>query len=199
MRIKPLVIALGLALFWFTNSAFLDGVVISKKVLTPQEKQEARQKIQAMSKETLKLLYTFVPSAKEEVANAYGYAVFSNLGINVLLISTENGSGLAHNNRTGEDVYMKMFSGGLGVGLGVKDFRIVFIFENASAYDHFVNSGWEANAQADAAAKYKEDGAAASAAVTVAPGMKLYKITQNGLALQATIQGTKYWKNDDLN
>lgn len=29
--------------------------------------------------------------------------------------------------------------------------------------------------------------------------MTLYQLTENGLALQATIQGTKYFKNDDLN
>ncbi len=33
----------------------------------------------------------------------------------------------------------------------------------------------------------------------VAPGIKLYQITENGLALQATIQGTKYWKDAELN
>ena len=56
-----------------------------------------------------------------------------------------------------------------------------------------------ANAQADAAAKAGEDGGALNAAITVAPGIRLYKLTQNGLAIQATIQGTKYWKDGDLN
>jgi hypothetical protein len=32
----------------------------------------------------------------------------------------------------------------------------------------------------------------------VAPGIKLYQLTQTGLALQATIQGTKFWKDDEL-
>jgi hypothetical protein len=63
----------------------------------------------------------------------------------------------------------------------------------------FVNSGWEASAQADAAAKAGEKGGAAAGAITVAPGVSLYQLTENGLALQATIQGTKYYKNDDLN
>ena len=39
----------------------------------------------------------------------------------------------------------------------------------------------------------------AAGAVTVAPCIDLYQITENGLALQATIRGTKYFKNDDLN
>ena len=94
---------------------------------------------------------------------------------------------------------MNMGSGGVGPGLGVKDFRAVFLFKTKKAYDSFVNSGWEANAQADAAIKHKDDGGAINGAITVAPGVRLYKLTQTGLALQATIQGTKYWKDGDLN
>lgn len=163
------------------------------------EIQKARQEIKKMRHETLQMLYRYAPEARSQLKNAYGYATFSNVGINIFLVSTENGSGLAHDNKTGKDIYMKMFSGGVGVGLGVKDFRIVFIFDNKRVFDDFVNSGWEANAQADAAAKAKDKGDAASVAITVAPGVHLYKLTKNGLALQATIQGTKYWKDDELN
>ena len=36
-------------------------------------------------------------------------------------------------------------------------------------------------------------------AIEVSPGVKLFQLTESGLALQATIQGTKYWKDKDLN
>ncbi len=45
----------------------------------------------------------------------------------------------------------------------------------------------------------KLKGDAWAGAVNVAPGIRLYQITQMGLALQATIQGTKFWKDDELN
>jgi hypothetical protein len=54
-------------------------------------------------------------------------------------------------------------------------------------------------AQTDAAAKLGDIGKAGAGAIDVAPDVKLYQITKNGLALQATIQGTKFWKDDDLN
>lgn len=151
------------------------------------------------SKETLGLVYKYAPDSKKMIADAYGYATFSNLGVNLILLSAEGGKGVAHNNQSGQNTYMNMASGGVGFGLGVKDFRIVFIFENKKVFDNFVNNGWEANAQADAAAKVGEDGGALNAAITVEPGLRIYKLTQNGLALQATIQGTKYWKDGDLN
>ena len=151
------------------------------------------------SNEILQLLYKHAPESKEMITNAYGYATFQNVGVNLILLSAEGGNGMAHVNGTGKNIYMNMASGGVGFGLGVKDFRAIFIFENKAVFDQFVNEGWEANAQADAAAKLSEKGAAFGAAITVAPGIRLYKLTQNGLALQATIQGTKYWKDSELN
>ena len=94
---------------------------------------------------------------------------------------------------------MKMISAGAGVGVGVKDYRVVFVFETDGAFANFLNSGWSGEAQTDAAAKTSKSGAAYSGAVNVAPGVWVYQITKKGLALQLTLQGTKYSKNDDLN
>ena len=160
---------------------------------------EARAEIQKMRATTLERLYKVHPAARADVQKAAGYAVFSNVGINLILLSAAGGSGVAHDNRSGKDTYMKMVSGGFGIGLGVKDFRGVFVFSTTEKLNQFNNSGWEASAQADAAAKAGDKGGAAAGAITVAPGVNLYQLTENGLALQATIQGTKYFKNDELN
>jgi len=94
---------------------------------------------------------------------------------------------------------MKMISGGAGLGVGVKDYRVIFVFESDDAFAKFLDSGWSCSAQTDAAAKAGEKGAAYSGAVEIAPGVWVYQITKNGLALQLTLQGTKYYKDDDLN
>jgi lipid-binding SYLF domain-containing protein len=187
MRAVKLVIVGLLSLF------LLNGFWSGKSV----EQQKAERKKE--SQEILQMLYKYAPEAKQMIQNSYGYATFSNTGINVLVVSTENGKGLAHDNKTGKDYYMNMFSAGGGFGMGIKDFRAVFLFRDKAAFYEFVNNGWEANAQADAAIKYKKEGDALSKAITVAPGVRLYKLTKNGIALQATIQGTKYWKDKDLN
>ena len=163
-------------------------------------KPEKISNIHQMRKTDLAELYKLAPSARQHISNAYGYAIFDNTGINLLLVSTGQGYGVAHNNRTGKDTYMKMFSAGVGIGLGVKDFRGIFVFQNKGVFDQFVNTGWSAGGQADAAAKVdKKAGGAVALAIDVAPGIQLYQITKNGLAIQATIQGTKYWKDDELN
>jgi lipid-binding SYLF domain-containing protein len=179
-------------------------VIVSLFLLTglfhgKKDPEKERQEILKMRQETLASLYNHVPVAEKEISDALGYAVFSNTGINILVVSTANGAGVAHNKNTGEDIFMKMFSAGAGVGIGVKDFRGIFIFTTQEAFDVFVSEGWQAGAQADAAAKSDEEGEAMAMAIDVGPGIKLYQITAKGLALQATIQGTKYWKDEDLN
>ncbi|MCK5649190.1 MAG: hypothetical protein KAI22_09945 [Gammaproteobacteria bacterium] len=164
-----------------------------------QTPKEERKEILNMRQSTLNDLYKEVPGAKKLIQNSIGYAVFSNVGINLLVVSTANGSGVAHSKKSGKDTYMKMFSAGVGIGAGVKDFRGVFIFSTQKAFNDFVNKGWQASSQADAAAKSDKKGDAVAAAIDVGPGIKLFQLTEAGLALQATIQGTKYWKDEDLN
>lgn len=182
-------------------TALVIGIILSgfTGLATAASPEEKRKEIREMRSETLAKLYKVHPLARGDIQKAVGYAVFSNIGVNLIFLSAAGGSGVAHDNRTGKDIYMKMISGGVGFGLGVKDFRGVFVFSSANAFKQFVKSGWTADAQADAAAKSGKKGAAAAGAITVAPGVDLYQITETGLALQATIQGTKYYKDDELN
>jgi lipid-binding SYLF domain-containing protein len=158
-----------------------------------------REKTRKMADQTLKDLYKLQPTAQAAIQKAAGYAVFDNMGTNLLLVSTARGSGVAVNSNTKQETFMKMVSAGAGLGVGVKDYRVIFVFDNDKALATFLDSGWSASGQADAAAKAGEKGGAYSGAVEVAPGVWVYQITKNGLALQLTLQGTKYYKDDDLN
>ena len=160
---------------------------------------EKRAKARKMADQTLKDLYKMEPKAQGEIEKSNGYAVFNNMGTNLLLLSTARGSGIAVNSQSKQETFMKMISAGAGIGVGVKDYRVIFVFETDKALTQFLDSGWSGSAQSDAAAKAGEKGAAYSGAVEAAPGVWVYQITKNGLALQLTLQGTKYYKDDDLN
>ena len=157
-----------------------------------------RDKTRKMADKTLQDLYKLKPAAQGAIQKAAGYAVFDNMGTNLFLLSTARGSGIAVDSAK-QETFMKMVSAGAGVGMGVKDYNVIFVFENAQAYNNFLSSGWSGSAQADAAAKAGDSGGAYSGAVEVSPGVWVYEITKNGLALQLTLQGTKYYKDDDLN
>jgi len=187
MRLKRIATALAVTML----SA---GLASAKD--SPAEKKDKTRK---MASQTLADLYKLHPAAQGAVQKSAGYAVFSNLGVNVLLVSTAHGSGLAVNSKSGQETFMKMISAGAGIGAGVKDFRVVFVFETEKALAGFINSGWDASGQADATAKAGKEGGSYSGATSVAPGVWVYQMTKNGIALQATLQGTKYSKDDDLN
>lgn len=161
-------------------------------------KSQKIDRINEMAVETLQRLYKEVPSAEKEIKQAPGYAAFSNANVNIIFASAGGGYGMVMDNTTGKKTYMKMAMGGLGIGLGAKDFRQVLIFEDKDVMNRFIYSGWEFGGHADAAAKAGDKGGEASGEGFVG-GVKVYAMTEAGLALQATVTGTKYYKDDELN
>ncbi len=164
-----------------------------------KSKEKKRAEILEMRTEVLAQLYQNHPETKKMIKKAEGYAVFNNGGVNLIFLSAGSGKGVAHDNNSGKNTFMRMASGGIGIGLGIKDFRAVMIFHDRDAFDNFVDKGWDFSGQADAAAKHEDDGGEANASGTAVGGVTLYQMTVKGLALQATLQGTKYWKNKKLN
>ena len=159
---------------------------------------QKRQAILDMRQEVLSDLYKLHPEARSKIVHSPGYAVFSNANINLVLASFSGGQGVVTNNHTGKRTFMKMGEVGIGFGLGVKDFRAVFVFNNRKTLQDFISKGWEVGAHADAAAKAQEKGAAVGGEILL-NGVTIYQLTESGLALQATVKGTKYWKDPELN
>lgn len=160
---------------------------------------ERRQVVIDMEKETLERLYREAPQTKEKIKNAVGYGTFSNANVNLILVSAGGGYGSVVENATGKRTYMKMALGGVGLGLGAKDYRVVMIFRDKVTLDKFLESGWDFGAHADAAAKAGESGGELSGEGDIISGIEVFSMTEAGLALQATVAGTKYWKDDKLN
>jgi hypothetical protein len=71
---------------------------------------QKREKSRKMAAEVFKDLYKTEPACKAAIEKAAQYAVFDNMGVNVLLLSTARGSGLAVNNETKQETFMKMVS-----------------------------------------------------------------------------------------
>ena len=187
MRIRKIATVLAMVLLAVNFASAKDS---------PDKK---RDKTRKMATKTLKDLYKLKPTAQGAIEKSAGYAVFDNFGTNLFVLSTARGSGIAIDTGSKQETFMKMISAGAGLGIGVKDYSVIFVFENDKAFNDFLTSGWAGSAQADAAAKAGESGGAYSGATQVSPGVWVYQITKNGLALQLTLQGTKYYKDDDLN
>ena len=163
------------------------------------DKAKEQAEVRKAGQDALAAVYKAQPSAKKAVESAAGYAAFSNFGMKILVAGGGSGKGIAVNNKTKAKTYMKMAEVQAGLGFGIKKFQLVWVFETESALNNFVNSGWEFGAQATAAAKAGDKGASYQGAVAVAPGVWLYQLTGDGLALELTAKGTKYYKDGDLN
>ncbi len=164
-----------------------------------ESKKERRSDRLKESEKALQYLYKDEPQAKQEIQDAYGYATFKNYGMSMMIMSADGGRGLVKVNKTGKVTFMNMASGGMGMGLGAKEYYSVFIFNDQISFDDFVKHGWEANAEFDASAKSEDSGEALNETSTIREDVKLYKVTKNGAIVQMNVHGSKYWKCKDLN
>jgi len=167
--------------------------------LAAPSKDDKRAEVRKMAQETLSKLYSLQPAAKKAVESSAGYAVFSNFGMKILVAGGGSGDGIAVDRKTKAETFMSMVEVQAGLGMGIKKFRLVWVFEQAGLLQKFVSSGWEFGAQATAAAQTGKTGASYQGAVAVSPGVWLYQLTGDGLAAELTVKSTKYYKNKDLN
>ena len=193
-----LVLFLTIGTSSYASDASKDAEKSAKK---ERKIKKQKNKFQKNKSKAMKALYKENPEAQAQIAGAYGYAAFGNTGVNLFVLSSGNGGGMVHSNVTGQEQYVKMISYGAGVGIGLKKYFAVFIFQDKAAYDNFLTSGWSAEGAADATADTGKEGegGSVSAGISVADGVTLYQIADKGFAVQATVQGTKFVVSDELN
>lgn len=165
--------------------------LVSSDETTPTQ---ARKEIDDNAKKALSRLFSASQQAKEFYDKSAGYAVFDSREF-AFMIKTGFGTGVAINKKNNSKTYMKMASGGLNIGGGIKYLQVVFIFPTNSTLNEFVNDGW--TAEGDASAVGGED--SEQVGITLANGTRIYQLSDTGLMLKMSISGTKYWKNDELN
>lgn len=167
---------------------------------TPRDESarvEARAEVREMAQRTLVRLHELQPQSRDVIARAAGYAVFSNFGLKILVAGGGSGQGIVVE-RGVREVFMRMVELQAGLGFGVKQFSLVFVFDSPAALRRFVDSGWEFGGQGTIAASDGVQGGAVQSAVSVAPGVWVYQLTEKGLAAELTVRGTKYYRDSKL-
>lgn len=176
------------------------GLVAAPALAAKKTPDEQKAAIRGMAKQTLADLYAAQPSAKKQVESAAGYAVFSNFGMKILIAGSGTGKGLAVNSNSKAETFMKMVQVQAGLGMSVKKFRCVFVFATEKDLNDFVEKGWEGSGQSTAAAKAGDgEGGSAQGGFAMSDGVRMYQLTDKGLALEATVGATKFYKDSDLN
>jgi len=155
---------------------------------------EKRKTINDNAQKALSRLFKESKAAKELYDKSAGYAVFDSREF-AFMIKTGFGSGVAVNKNNDSRTYMKMASGGLNIGGGVKYIQVIFLFPTETILNTFINDGWSADTEASGVAG--DD--SSKIGLTLADGTKIYELVDTGIMLKASIGGTKYWKDTDLN
>jgi lipid-binding SYLF domain-containing protein len=160
---------------------------------------EDRAKIRKQSQEVLQKLYEAQPRAEQAIAKSKGYATFSKWGLTLGPLGGGIGRGLAVQKPSGAETFMRYVEGSAGVGMGIKKYALIFVFETEEARSNFVNNGWEASTQSTLAIKRGNLGTALEGATSVSPGVWIYQVTEKGLSADFGLKGTKYYKDNTLN
>jgi lipid-binding SYLF domain-containing protein len=160
---------------------------------------EKRSDIHAMTRQTLGELYSSKPEARSLVANSAGYAVFNQIETKVLTAGSANGYGVAVNKATGKETYMRMAGLSAGFGAGLTNTRTVIVFRKTSTYNKFINSGWSAAADAQAAAAVDRSGVGAGLSINPTADPVVYHMTRSGVAVSASVGAEKVWADKSLN
>jgi lipid-binding SYLF domain-containing protein len=153
-----------------------------------------RQEILDMSKSTIDALGKSDASAKSLIDSAYGHAVFDTTK-GGFIVTGAGGTGVAMRKNGASPVYMHLGAGGVGLGAGLENYKLIVLFENEDTYKRFIDGAWTAGASAQAAAG--RDGAALVGKFV--NGVAVYHVTDKGLIAQADVTGVKFWPSDKLN
>ena len=175
------------------ENALPEGVPDESKIL------QARLQVREMAQDALSSLYEIAPNTRRVIERAAGYAVFSTFGVKLFFAGGTTGKGLVVNKRTQRQTFMKMVQVQGGLGFGVSQNRLIFVFTNEQALRTFIDQGWEFGGQANLSAMASGQGTQFSGAAAVSPGVYLYQLTNTGLSATITVSGTKYFRDADLN
>lgn len=152
-----------------------------------------RAEIDQAAQATLDDLFKTQGNARELYDRAVGYAVFTATKAG-FIVSGGGGTGVAVNKATGQRTYMRMGTGGIGLGIGAQRYSLVVLFENEAALNKFVAGGWDSSATAEAAAG-REGVAVRSSFID---GIAFFQLTDKGLMAHADVTGTRFWVIDEL-
>lgn len=158
---------------------------LSQDAMAQRKKRKKYDPVKAQ--ETIALFKKTDPGLTRFFDTAYGYAVFPSIGKGAAGVGAAAGKGLVYKN--GELMGgSKMTQLTVGLQLGGQEYAEVIFFEDADAFDRFVNKKYQFAAQASAVAL--KSGISADAKYT--EGVAVFTVAKGGLMYEASVGGQKF-------
>ncbi|HXV09615.1 MAG TPA: YSC84-related protein [Burkholderiales bacterium] len=182
------------------SGALMLSIAAGSAFAADADKASKQAEVRKATQDALQRFYKANPALQGDVKRAPGYAVFTSYGVS-FIIGGAGGSGLTHNNKSGNDTFMNMAQASVGVQIGAAQSETLIIFKSPKALSEFVNKGWEfgGGGAVEAGAGGKTVGVPQGGGENVIADALYYTLTKNGLQAGGAVAGTKFWKSDDLN
>ena len=161
-------------------------------------KSSRQAEIRTAAQAALDKFYKAEPKIRGEVAAAPGYAVFTTYGLS-FMIGGAGGTGLVHDRATKKDTFMNMAQASAGVQIGAAESETLIVFKSKQAMTDFVQKGWTAGVGGGGSAGAAGKSAGGSTGQKLGTDSAVYTIKKIGLQAGGAVEGTKFWKNADLN
>lgn len=165
-----------------------------QRVEDAAEAAERRAEIVGMAEDAIETLRRENASAANLLEQAHGWAVFDTTK-GGLIVTGAGGTGVARELPTGEETFMHLGAGGVGLGGGLESYKLVLLFEDEPTFDEFVSGQWDGSISAQAAA----GGEGAAAEEPFVDGIRVYRLTETGLIAQVDVSGMRFWPSEALN
>jgi len=150
--------------------------------------------IDTRAERTLEALLESNTGARQLFEQSAGYASFSATKAG-FFITAGGGTGVLVDKATENRVYMRMGTGGIGIGIGAQTYDLVIFFENQPILEAFMGGGWDSSANAQAAAGQ----VGYTATSSFVDGVAIFQITDKGLMAMADVASTRFWVANNLN
>jgi len=160
----------------------------AKKAAPPLPANDRRRAdLLGIREDTLTQLYRLHETARPEIEQAPGYAVFSNEQAPGTVGGGAEGYGVVIDNSTTLPTYMKMEQTAPPSRQPVQldEYRIVFVFPDQATMRNFAQNGW----------KFGPPGSPPPAGKP----LKIYRLTHTGVEVASAVPSTRYWRYDELN
>jgi lipid-binding SYLF domain-containing protein len=169
-------------------------VITSFGIALAQDAATRRQEIDLNAQSTLEELFAQKGNARELYDQSVGYAVFSATKAG-FVVSGGRGTGVVVNKSSGQRTYMRLFTGGIGLGVGAQNYDLFVLFQTESKLNQFITGTWDASTSAQAAAGTE----GVTFMSSFVDGVALYQITDKGLMAWADVSGTRFKVVSELN
>jgi len=183
----------------FFGFALLACAMLAGGTARAASPDEQRAEIRNNAMRTLDQLYAAQPSARQAVQKAAGYAVFSEISTKILLAGGGGGKGIVVDTISDQETFMLMATLQAGYGMGITKTHLVWVFETEADLKNFIANGYMLGADVNLQVNPGTGGGVYQGAAQIQPGVWLYQLSDAGLAVDLTVEGTKYFKDPDLN